>query len=314
MHAENLELLSPPVLAYQLGCDETALRREVIRPLANEFAGGGQGNVILTRHKRIAEAAMELLEEEGEDRFEMLAKLALAAVKAYIAGNDGPQLDSWRFGIVNQMIKGRRLHQADRLARRLVELEPDNIHHLVNLARTLREAGDVEAAFGVFRSAPVAVARDRAFYYEWSTAVGNAGDYALDVWLAGVSLSDADGLPRLIVDNVRLVLAGLGVACKELYKTNGEKTFLRARAAIGELGLRIPDRDVERGYFLRHRDEAEEEGIEAMSVDAAVRAIEEAVFRAFDLSDIAEELADEGVPHRDEIFFRSLRDFPWRQG
>lgn len=45
-----------------------------------------------------------------------------------------------------------------------------------------------------------------------------------------------------------------------------------------------------------------------------MQAIEDAVLRAFDLSDVAMELADEGVPYRDEIVFRSLRDFPWRRG
>jgi len=48
---------------------------------------------------------------------------------------------------------------------------------------------------------------------------GNAGDHALNVWLAGVSLSDADSLPRLDAERVKLSLAGLGVACKELYET-----------------------------------------------------------------------------------------------
>ncbi len=50
-----------------------------------------------------------------------------------------------------------------------------------------------------------------------------------------------------------------------------------------------------------------------MSVEAAVQAIEEVVLRAFDLSDVALELADEGVPYRDEIYFKSLRDFPWQR-
>jgi len=166
----------------------------------------------------------------------------------------------------------------------------------------------------VFRHAPEAVARNRVFYYEWGTAAGNAGHHALGVWLAGVSLSDADGLPRLDAEQVKLSLAGLGVACKELYETERERTFLRARGASGQLGLRIPGIEPKTsGFFRRHRDEAEAEGIDAMSVDAAVQAIEEAVLCAFDLSDVAMELADEGVPYRDEIFFKSLRDFRWRR-
>ena len=137
------------------------------------------------------------------------------------------------------------------------------------------------------------------------------------VWLAGVSLSDAEGLPRPTSDNVRLALAGLGVACKALYETMYEMTFLRARGAAGLLGIRVPgvERDAKNfGYLRRHRDEAEAAGIEAMSIDAALQAIEEAVLRAFDLSDVAMDLADEGVPYRDDISFKSLRDAPWRRG
>ena len=135
-------------------------------------------------------------------------------------------------------------------------------------------------------------------------------------WLTGVSLSDADGLPRLDAERVKLSLAGLGVACKELYGISSEKSFLRGRGAAGQLGLRIPgiERDAKtRGFFRRHRDEAEAEGIEAMSVDAAVQAIEGAVLRAFDCSEVAMELADEGVPYKDDIYFKSLRDFSWRR-
>ena len=313
MHAENLRFLSSPVLAHLLGCDETTLNMKVISPLADEAAGQQQGQFILTRHRRIAEMAMELLEEQGADRFELMAKLAVSAI--HLRENVGPvvELAGWRYELSKHLIKRGRAPQALALARSFCELSPGNDRLLVNLARTLREIGEAKAAVDVFRHAPEAIARDRVFYYEWGTAAGNAGDHVLNVWLAGVSLSDADGLPRLDAKQVKLSLAGLGVACRELYGTSREKTFLRARGAAGQLGLRIPGRDEKRGFFRRYRDEAEAGGIEVMSVDAAVQAIEEVVLRAFDLSEVAEELADEGVPYRDEIYFKSLRDFPWRR-
>ena len=80
MHAENLRFLSRPVLAHQLGCDETTLRERTSSGcLPTEAAGQSQGEFVLTRHRRIAEVAMELLEEEGDDRFELIAKLAKSA-------------------------------------------------------------------------------------------------------------------------------------------------------------------------------------------------------------------------------------------
>ncbi|MGI9504481.1 MAG: hypothetical protein ACR2RE_15655 [Geminicoccaceae bacterium] len=128
-----------------------------------------------------------------------------------------------------------------------------------------------------------------------ATAASIAGDQALAICLTGVSLSDMEELPRLEADNVKLGFAGLSVACRELHDTSREKTFLRAGGAAGQLGLRIPgiEHDAKgSGFFRRYRDEAEAEGIEVMSVDAAVQAIEEAVLRAFDLSEVAEELVD----------------------
>lgn len=316
MHAENMRFLSAPVLAHLLGCDEAALKKEVIRPLADEAAGHSQGGFILTRHRRIAEVAMEILEEDEQDRFELISKLAASAI--YLRQNVGSiaELPSWNYEVGKHLIKRGRTAQAIALARRYCELAPDNTHYLTNLASILRETGDAKAAVDLFREKLETLTPGRDFYYEWGTAAGNAGDYALNVWLAGVSLSDAVGLPRLTTDNVRLVLAGFGVACKELFATSGDRRFLRARGAAGQLGLRIPgiERDGKTSGFLRrHREEAQSEGIEAMSVEAAVQAIEDAVLRAFDLSDVAMDLADEGLPYRDDIFFKSLGDFPWRR-
>lgn len=148
-------------------------------------------------------------------------------------------------------------------------------------------------------------------------AAGNTGDQALSVWLDGVSLSGAEGLPRLNAQQLKLSLANLSVACMELYATSGDKNFLHARAASSQLRLQIPEieRDARTsGYFCNHQAETEAMGIEAMSVDATVQAIEETVLRAFELSDDAEELADEGVSRREEIYFKSFRDFPRRRG
>jgi hypothetical protein len=62
--------------------------------------------------------------------------------------------------------------------------------------------------------------------------------------------------------------------------------------------------------FEGYRDEAKAAGVEDMSVEQAVRAVEGAVRRACELCRDADELIDLGVPYPpDEFDFASLRDF-----
>jgi len=80
VHAEGLDFLSPPVLAQALGCDPRVLRAQVIQPLGREAAAGG-GSVLLTRHRRIAQAAVELMRDEfGDDVDGRYVELARAAM------------------------------------------------------------------------------------------------------------------------------------------------------------------------------------------------------------------------------------------
>jgi hypothetical protein len=64
MHAENQLYLSFGVLAFALGCSPTDLD-EVLRILQREAMLDTGETYILTRHRRIAEAACEALVDDG---------------------------------------------------------------------------------------------------------------------------------------------------------------------------------------------------------------------------------------------------------
>ena len=106
-------------------------------------------------------------------------------------------------------------------------------------------------------------------------------------------------------------MAGLGEACRELSVEPGDQIFMKARGAAGQLGLQIENLDPKaRKYFQTYRNGAKAAGVDDMSVEQAVRAIEGAVQRAFERCQNADELIGLGVPYPpDDFRFTSLRDF-----
>ncbi len=318
MHAENLLFLSSPVLAKELGCTEKELRREVVYPLADEASGSVQGGFILTRHRTIAEAAIEIMEEQGEERWSLITDLAEQAVRIGFAGVHVPQTSSWRFKIADLLAERGDHAKASGLIENFLTIEPHNAHFLNKLAYIYRKSGEPDKAEQIFRKSIERMLADdtfqrerRSFFYEWSAAAGNAGDYALDIWLGGVSLSDWQDLLRLDAERVQLSLAGLGAACREHLAGRDDQVFLKARGAAGQLGLRLQDLDpTSKKYLENHRDEAKAAGVEDMSVEQAVRAIGAAVQRAFEQGRDADELVNLGVPYPpDEFGFSSLQDY-----
>lgn len=84
MHAENLLFLSKPVLAKVLGCKPGKLKADVLGPLGEEAAAGSCGKFILTRHRAIAEAAMELLQRRFHyDAEELYVEMTRAALQVF---------------------------------------------------------------------------------------------------------------------------------------------------------------------------------------------------------------------------------------
>lgn len=306
MHAEGLDFLSRPVLARALGCDPRMLGQQVVVPLDREAAAGG-GSVLLTRHRRIAEAAVAIMGEEfWEDIGGRLEDLARAAVAARLDGIYVPELHKWDYDLPDHFVE-KDPETAIRIARAVLDGNPRNAHLAVSLARIHRECGDPPAGAAVLTGFTGQVGNNRSFWYEWATCAGNAGDYAMNAILGGWSLGDeaASGPPD--IPDARIVLAGLGVAFGELDQRFGDRRFIAGRGAIAHLGLRL-DLDLDpraRGYFERHRREAEAAGAQIADPTEALEQLRAGLVAAWEVCGDRDKLSDR-VPAPGSMGFAGL--------
>jgi Calcineurin-like phosphoesterase len=81
MHAENQLYLSRSVLAFALGCDVDELEQKALNVLRREAMLDSGDTYVLTRHRRIAEAACVVLREDRYDVDRWYPFLTQAAIK-----------------------------------------------------------------------------------------------------------------------------------------------------------------------------------------------------------------------------------------
>jgi len=67
MHAENQLYLTRSMLAYAVGCDVDELERVALVPLRREAMLDAGDTYVLTRHRRIAEEACLIMQDDGDD-------------------------------------------------------------------------------------------------------------------------------------------------------------------------------------------------------------------------------------------------------
>lgn len=179
MHAEGLRFLSRPVLAEALGCSTGDLHKTVLHPLGREAAAGG-GTVLLTRHHRIAEVAVEVMREDiGEEMGGFYEALAGAALSAKSKGVYVYELPRWDFELPNHFLAQQQTELAIRIGRVLLDKDPKNAKLAVNLARIYRKANEPGEGARVLAGLTGEVGNDRSFWYEWATCAGGAGNHAL---------------------------------------------------------------------------------------------------------------------------------------
>jgi tetratricopeptide (TPR) repeat protein len=240
MHAEGLDFLSRSVLREALACDQRALQLGVLGPLASEAAAGG-GTQLRTRHRRIARATMELVENEEGEFDQPFVELVGAAIRLRrIKGDWLDALSDWEYTLAKHFFDHDRRELALKIAARILEVVPDNAHYLVNLARLKRESGDFEGAINVL-SAFTPQRDDRGFWAEWATSCGMQEDYLSNVWLHAYSISDELSSISPKSDHAGLVLAGMAQAFAGLHTQFGRQEFIIARGASTALGLRLSD-------------------------------------------------------------------------
>lgn len=306
MHAKGFQFLSRPVLAEVLGCQLGQLQREVLFTLGREAAAGG-GTMLLTRHRRIAEAAVEVMADDLGDYVDgYYVTLVSAAKQARAQGAFIPELHRWDYDLAAHFME--REHRPDlaiRIASALLEQDPDNSRLAVNLAKLYLRADDPAAGARALSEFRGEVGANRIFWYEWGVCAGNNGNPALNAWLAGWSLADQAGVAPPDNNDASVGLGGLGVAFGALFERYGERAFNEARAAVARLGLGLRLDSKSRGYLIGHLEEAESTGASAMEPVDALECLKSGLLRAWEVCGDREALADR-IPVPDQMRFEGL--------
>jgi Calcineurin-like phosphoesterase len=305
MHAENQLYLSRSVLGFALGCDMDELERKALLPLRREAMLDSGDVYVLTRHRRIAEAACVIMREDEDDVDQWYPALARAAIRAFVKNAFFvSSLQDWTFGLARHFLeKGERWWPVARnIAKAVYEADPSSVQSLTALAAILRRTGRAPEAMALLNATGERYRSHRGVLYEWSTVAGAVGDYGLDAWLCGRTL--ADGGEAIDAIRAKLSLAGLGVAFRELFATSGERAFAAGHAACGQLGLGLEELEeldaTSRGYFERYAAEGRRNGIATFSPEQAVSAVRKAVILG----------ANEVEPDNDPVFFERLLGDP----
>lgn len=261
MHVEGLDFLSRPVLAQVLCCPLDKLHRDVLVPLGQEAAATTTSSFIYTRHRRIAETLVSVLEEDfGEDVGELYVALGRASIVALTARALPENPKKWRFEISDHFLETGRKELAIRIAEAVLDQEPTNSLTRTHVANLWRRAVLPDHAARVFEKITALTEGDRAFYYEWGVTMGECNHHAENALLAAFSL--ADQCPARQVDNDQAMksLSGLGVALGALYDAYHNPAFRDARMAVAVLGRPLRPGATTKGYFDKHAREAAEQG------------------------------------------------------
>jgi hypothetical protein len=297
MHAENQLYLSRQVLAFALGCDIDDLERSALVPLRREAMLDSGATYVLTRHRRIAEAACAVMRDDQENVDRWYPFLARAALKHFHATRSTLNVADWTFKLARHFADASqtRWPLAVRIAEAVWAEDGNNVQSLTALTSVLRRVGKAVDAMTLLKATGERYRNHRPVLYEWAITAGMAGDDGLDAWLCGRTLADGGG--ELDLRQCKLSLSGLGTAFRKLHQTSKNIIYARGQAACGQFGLKLKDLDdraVE--IFEANVAEGRRRGIGDLSPETAIDAIRRAVVLG----------ANEAEPHNDPVFYERL--------
>ncbi len=286
------------VMADLVGVDRED-RGQVLRRLGQEGLASGSAGVLRVRHRDLARAAVQLVEEGGpgaglEQVFKDLVRVTgetgnelrgLAAGGAVM--NCGPTL-ALRLREIG--IGGARAGQvaraaADESARAL----PDLLMFTVARARTYRETGQPGEARAILRAALGDLAGHgdwrvvgRLYLRDLSVSEADAGQLVDSIVLGGLSIADVDQLGDVSMAEAKVALDGLGAACSRMDAADLALPFQRLVGACALLGRQVTPKWDEPARLDFHRYEvlADELGTTQTSPAQAVAALSDALAAA----------------------------------
>jgi len=282
MHSENQLYLSIPVLAFALGCEPGELERRALWLLRREAMLDNGDVYVLTRHRRIAEAACATLREDHYDIDSWYPFLANSVRKFYDAkGVEPPNVSDWTFELAEHFVRKGKSGwiTAVNVARAVYDADRGDIHSLNADSSILRRTGRAAEAAKEFHLVGERVAKRRDALCEWATAVGMVGDHTLSIWIGGRSLADLSGP----IDQQKCMysLLSLHNSLQRMFSETEDRAFLTAQSACGQLGvnLRVRDADARRkidDYVANGR----KKGVPDLPPAKALEAIRRAVVQA----------------------------------
>lgn len=309
MHSENLLFLSKPVLSKVLGCKPGKLKSDVLGPLGEEAAAGSCGKFILTRHRAIADVAMDLLQRRFHyDPEELYVELTRAAREVFLeksaAFGPVPEISKWNF-ISDHFFDDGQEELGIRLAMALVEVEPTNAFLICKLAQLYRVNNQPAEAINTFRKSHPINESQRPFFNEWATCEGSMGNFALNIWLDGLSLSDQAERRRLDAKGAPITLAGLSLGCLEIFKLHPNlNLFIEAASAAAHLGLALEPNTETQNNLSANIKAVRAHGIPERTVEERLQLITEVITLAWEYR---EDDLPQWFPDNDQLGFSEFR-------
>lgn len=237
MHAEGQDYLSIPVLAGVLGCDIGKFHALVIRPLGQEAAATTTSTCVYTRHKNIALAIVNVLENGYlENIAEHFKRLVNAALSAHRDGGFIKGLHSWRYDLAEHFYTTDRPLLAVEIARAVYEAEPNEPRVITNLAYLLRVSKEPQDAVRMYREANL-VTENRPYYNDWAVSELECRNFLECTMLAVYALSDQCASSRPSVEDIKGYLSTIGKGFKQLYNAYLDSAFREADHAVMSIRL-----------------------------------------------------------------------------
>jgi predicted phosphodiesterase len=291
MHAENQFILSREVLAAALSCKPREVSNNIVKRLGKEAAANNESHCILTRHRTIAEEAVEILSDEMSFD-DIFVELVLAAQDVFDSDpmnlykpGDWKFLSSYFFKKGKNKGKGKAAND-DKSSRRYRELgvrlatelfrhKPQDPNLLNKLAEILRDDDKPEESVQLFHNSLVEPRKDRSFYFEWAISEGQCRRLNLTAWLAGVSIADSPVMGNLKFERSLYSMNGLAYSFADLSATDDDLTFIKACGAAAQLGLMMADklpqgRIREEGELFLKRNQQESKRANITDVEPSV--------------------------------------------
>lgn len=303
MHAEHLFILTKDILAEVLSCKLSDVKKKITGPLGDEAAASTGGDRIFTRHRAIAEAAVEVLSDIFHIDFdEIFLELAESAFRLHYQGLYVSNFTTWHF-LADHFIKKGKTSLAVRLDQSLLKIDPFDRYLIVHLSRLLRETGQPDLSVNMYRKTNVQ--GDRAFFFEWGVAEELLGNYALTVWLNGIAMSDKIEMKPIDNRQAKMCICKLTSNFFSLFESYSNRVFLEACIATIQIGRRFQINEIDRNLFDKYEAKCRAEGMQDVIFKTTVHKINLGLIKAWEQREV--ELSKWVLPAPELTFKRLTR-------